>query len=90
MYLAYFGIADPHYYGIDEFDLPIAAGGWPFARSPRLVRPPCYFAVSASNLQGIYLDNSALLAFYDDLLKHQAPLAVLNKTIYIYQIKPPS
>jgi Dolichyl-phosphate-mannose-protein mannosyltransferase len=89
MYLAYFGIADPHYYRIDENDLPVAAGGWPFAKSPQLVRPPCYFAVSATNLQGIYLENQPLQNFYDDMLKHQTPVAVLNKTIYIYQITAP-
>jgi hypothetical protein len=89
MYLAYFGIPDPHYYNIDEIDVPARAGGWPFARSSQIPRGPCYFAISATNLQGIYLENPTLLAFYKQLLKERTPLAVLNKTIYIYKIAAP-
>jgi hypothetical protein len=90
MYLAYFGMADPHYYNIDAFDVPPTAGGYLYASEARFPLRPCYFAISATNLQGIYIFDVAAGNFYRDLLKRNSLIAVLNDTIYIYQLKRPS
>jgi hypothetical protein len=88
MYLAYFGMADPHYYNIDEIDAPATAGGFLYATDSQIPRPPCYFAVSATNLQGIYLYDSEAEALYRRLLTTRTPIAILNDTIYIYRLTP--
>jgi hypothetical protein len=86
LFLAYFGIADPSAYGVNAIHLAVEQGGWPFAHSPQAVDRPCYLAVSATNLQGIYIDNVEVRKFYSGLLKDHEPLAVLGGTIYIYEI----
>jgi len=53
--LSYFGSADPSYYGIDAEALPGYSAPHP-ARVTREVRPGDLVAVSATNLQGVYLD----------------------------------
>jgi hypothetical protein len=53
--LSYFGSADPSYYGIDADALPGYSAPHP-ARVTREVRPGDLVAVSATNLQGVYLD----------------------------------
>ena len=53
--LSYFGSADPAYYGIDAEALPGYSAPHP-ARVTREVRPGDLVAVSATNLQGVYLD----------------------------------
>jgi len=53
--LSYFGSADPSYYGIDAEALPGYSAPHP-ARVTRAVRPGDLVAVSATNLQGVYLD----------------------------------
>jgi dolichyl-phosphate-mannose-protein mannosyltransferase len=53
--LSYFGSADPSYYGIDADALPGYSAPHP-ARVIREVRPGDLVAVSATNLQGVYLD----------------------------------
>jgi hypothetical protein len=85
MYLAYFGTADPHYYGIDEIDVPGDSGGWPFASITDIPRGRCYFAISATNLQGIYVSSPSAQNFYHSLQK-QKPIAILGHSIYIFQL----
>jgi hypothetical protein len=80
--LAYFGTADPVYYGIQCTYLP----GSPFfaqklIRSPQL---PGYVAASATILDGVYL-NDAGKAFYRPLLE-KAPTAVIGYSIRVYWI----
>jgi len=53
--LSYFGSADPAYYGIDAEMLPSTMSPRP-ARVTREVRPGDVLAVSATNLQGVYLE----------------------------------
>lgn len=53
--LSYFGSADPSYYGIDAEALPGYSAPHP-VRITREVRPGDLVAVSATNLQGVYLD----------------------------------
>jgi len=53
--LSYFGSADPAYYGIDGENLPGYRSPHP-ARVTREIAPGDVLAVSATNLQGVYLD----------------------------------
>jgi hypothetical protein len=80
LFLSYFGIADASWYGVSTAHLPIEAGGWPFATTPEIPNAPCYLAVSATNLQCIYVDQT----FLHDLMKRE-PLDVLGGSIYIYE-----
>ncbi|MGD0016429.1 MAG: glycosyltransferase family 39 protein [Verrucomicrobiia bacterium] len=83
--LAYFGTADPAYYGIQCTYLP----GSPFF-AERLVQPPQlpgYVAVSATILDGVYLSDLGR-EFYKRLLA-QKPVAVIGYSIYIYRMDKP-
>jgi hypothetical protein len=53
--LSYFGSADPAYYGLDAAMLPGTMSP-PLARVTREIRPGDILAVSATNLQGVYLE----------------------------------
>jgi Flp pilus assembly protein TadD len=83
--LAYFGTADPAYYGIDYTQLPAAAPGMnlpSIARmwtSPRL---PGYVAVGATVLTGVYLEPEWQL-FYRGL-RGTRPTAVIGNSIFVY------
>jgi hypothetical protein len=80
--LAYFGSADPTYYGIDATYLP----GSPtftvdFVRRPQL---PGYVAISSTVLAGPYLEPRWRLfysGFWDDL-----PVTVIGKSIRVYWV----
>jgi hypothetical protein len=83
--LAYFGTADPGYYGIRYTPLPdtgLFAGGPPVA--PRL---PGWFAVSATILSGAYGDDRSR-AFYQPLRDRQ-PSATIGYSIHLYWIDRP-
>ncbi|WP_428938008.1 phospholipid carrier-dependent glycosyltransferase [Fontivita pretiosa] len=88
LYLAYFGTADPRAYGVTAYHLPMEAGGWPFASSRHMPDPnsSSYLAVSATNLQGIYVQDPAIREFYRDLLENRQPLAILGGSIYVYPL----
>jgi hypothetical protein len=83
--LAYFGTADPAYYGIQCTYLP----GSPFFAEDRVKLPqlPGYVAVSATNLRGVYLDDLGR-AFYARLLEQQ-PVAGIGHSIYVYWMDKP-
>lgn len=85
MYLAYFGTASPAAYGVHAYNVPGALGGWPFDPNPQMPQTPCYFAVSATNLQSIYINNPQVMAFYAQFQKAE-PIAVIGGSIYIYQL----
>ena len=78
LYFSYFGMADPSYYKIDYVNLP---GGFPFvpARPLPPISQPSYVAISATNLQGVYIPANEFAEFR----KHK-PMAVLGGSIYIY------
>jgi hypothetical protein len=90
MYLCYFGMADPHYYGINYVALP---GSTPTgAEAPRPAFTPLsergVVAISATHLQGTYL-SPQLRQFYAGL--RQRPLiTVLGGSIYVFGIGPQS
>jgi hypothetical protein len=80
--LSYFGSADPAYYGIDAEMLPSAMSPRP-ARVTRAVRPGDVLAVSATNLQGVYLDpaDRQLMA----RVRRAPPLGQVGHTIFVFR-----
>jgi hypothetical protein len=80
--LSYFGSADPSYYGIDAEALPGYTA--PHATHvTREIRPGDVVAVSATNLQGVYLDpgDRALLARFREL----EPIGRVGWSILVYR-----
>ena len=79
--LSYFGAADPAAYGIDYDPLP----RWPPPQRVDFVPAnpaPGVYAISASNLQGILLDDPG--AF--DWFRRRDPDAIVGQTILIYHV----
>jgi hypothetical protein len=77
--LCYFGVADPHHYGIHYIK---AAGG---SGPPGDLEPPAsnpVLAVSATALQGIYFPDD-LRQYYGQFLGEK-PVAVLGGSIYLF------
>ena len=82
--LAYFGTADPAYYGIDCTHLP----GEPFFVPLNQLAPPRlpgYVAISVTHLQGIYLPDE-IKTFYAGL-KVMTPTARIGNSIYVYWLE---
>ena len=77
LYLAYFGMADPAFYGIKYINIP---GG--FGPSYQLMSEPGVMAVSATVLQGTYA-NPRLRDFYEKY-RTARPREVLEGTIYLF------
>jgi len=80
--LSYFGSADPAYYGIVSEALP----GYTAPHAPRItreIRPGDVLAVSATNLQGVYLepDDRALM----ERVRALRPLARVGFSIFVYR-----
>lgn len=81
--LAYFGTADPAYYGIDCELLP----GYMAPPPPRVMRQVNVgdvVVVSATLLQGLYAEAAMLPLF--DKLRTLPPLAVVGHTIFVYRV----
>lgn len=81
VYFSYFGQADPAYYGIKSAPLP----AWPPPAETRFAPAdpaPGLYAISASNLVGVQLDDPNTFAYFRDL----EPLAVVNYSIFIYEV----
>jgi len=86
--LAYFGTADPEYYGIDYTPLPAAAPGLELpsiARMWKEPRLPGYVAVGATVMTGVYLDPQWKL-FYRGLFELE-PVAVLGNSMFVYWLE---
>lgn len=81
--LAYFGSADPRYYGID-CDLLPAYTAPPPPHVTRDVRPGDVVAVSATILQGLYAEAAMQPLFAR--LRAMAPLAIVAHTIFVYRV----
>jgi hypothetical protein len=79
LYLSYFGLADPAYYGIDYINLP---GGYRYGPPVQLPTAPGIIAISATHLQGIHFD-SALREYYAPLRRIR-PLSILGSSIYLF------
>jgi hypothetical protein len=82
--LAYFGSADPRYYGIRGVYLPGSPGFLPkdMMGAPRL---PGYVAVSATIQSGVYVEEPDR-SFYKPLQAH-APVASIGYTINVYRVE---
>ena len=80
--LAYFGTADPGYYGINAV---YKMGTWTTVMSPshddgkQLVTP--YIAISATHLAGVYLRHPNIYAQF----REQEPVAVIGNSILVYK-----
>ena len=84
LYLCYFGMADPAQYGLDYVNLP---GGFPLSPFADLSAQPGVVAISATDVQGIYLGEQLTHA-YQTTLQHEQPFEILNGTIYLYHWPP--
>jgi hypothetical protein len=80
--LAYFGTADPEYYGIHSTHLP----GAPFFANDKIARPqlPGYVAISATVLSGVYL-TPQWREFYSGF-HEMDPVANIGNSIRVYWI----
>lgn len=84
VYLSWFGIAPPEHYGVRYRYLP----GWPPFEHPALrvyhpARPlPGVYAISATHLQGVLLDDPDTFAFF----RSQRPVAQIGYSIMIYEV----
>ena len=81
--LSYFGTADPRYYGIPGDLLP----GHILPAPERLVRriePGDVLAISATNLQGLYLDDPRMLPLMAELRRRE-PFAQVGYSILLYR-----
>jgi hypothetical protein len=84
LYLCYFGMADPNYYGLKYTPLPGSTRSNTEAPPPALtpLSDRGVIAISATHLQGTYLQD-VLRKFYAPLRERQ-PIAVLGGSIYLY------
>lgn len=80
VYLSYFGTADPCYYGIRFLYLPRT----PYECAQEDTADPADFiAVSATNLQGVYLPYRSSFQW----LKSYQPVAQIGYSIFVYDIR---
>jgi hypothetical protein len=86
LYLCYFGSVDPASYGIRYTPL---LGGYGAGPKPEEAHAPGVLAVSATHLQDIYTPPEYRNRFAL-LIEGRKPLAVLGKTIYLYELRAPS
>ncbi len=86
VYLSWFGVAPPEHYGVRYRYLP----GWPPFENPALrvyhpQRPlPGIYAISATNLVGVLLDDPDTFAFF----RARPPAAQIGYSIFIYEVPP--
>ena len=80
--LSYFGSADPAYYGIDAEALPGYTAPHA-ARVTREIQPGDTVAVSATNLQGVYLDPEDRPLM--EKLRGLTPVARIGYSIFVYR-----
>jgi len=74
LYLDYFGTADPGYYGIQYLPMP--------SEAPANDAPAAYYAISATQLQGVYGRQDASLHW----LHQYAPIDNVGFSIFIYRL----
>jgi len=82
--LSYFGTADPRYYRIPFVNLPSIPFYYPGHEEKDIGRKPTYFAISATNLQGVFLDEAdrKILSSF----KGREPIAKIGYSIFIYKL----
>ncbi len=80
--LAYFGTAEPSYYGIDAVYLPgttLPSGPTLSSLSPKTG----YVAISATHLVGLYLDDRDTYSEFRNL----EPVTIIGNSIWVYRLK---
>jgi hypothetical protein len=82
LYLAYFGTADPSYYGIHYTNLP---AGYQLGPPVGRIDSPGVIAISATLLQGTYDRGRDGRSLYQWLADAEPPMAVLGGSIYLFQ-----
>jgi len=82
--LSYFGTADPRYYRIPFVHLPSIPFYYPGHEEKDFGRTPMYFAVSATNLQGVFLNRADRKIL--SLFKGREPIAKIGYSIFIYKL----
>ena len=80
--LSYFGSADPSYYGLDFEMLPGTMSPRP-SRVTREIRPGDVLAVSATNLQGVYLEPEDRRLM--DRIRRLTPLGDVGHSILVFR-----
>jgi hypothetical protein len=80
--LSYFGSADPAYYGLDAEMLPSTMSPRP-VRVTREVRPGDVLAVSATNLQGVYLEPEDRRLM--ERVRRLPPLGQVGYSIFLFR-----
>ena len=81
--LCYFGMADPRYHGILHYNLP---GGYLFEPQQGfdMLKPGALVAISATNLQGVYLSQADRDA-WKQILEHSTLVDTVGYSIFIYK-----
>ena len=83
VWLSYFGTASPDYYGIAYNYLPSYLIFHPNAEK----EPTPYVAVSATNLQGVYLPVLGVSPDFFKPLRHRQPIAKIGYSIFLYRME---
>jgi hypothetical protein len=79
--LAYFGFADPHWFGIDYEYLPSVSVLNPVPAEEQ-TELTGWFAISATLLQGVYLQHQDLYAEF----RTMEPVATIGHSIFVYRL----
>jgi len=82
--LSYFGTADPRYYGTPFVYLPSISVSYHEHEEKDIGRKPTYFAISATNLQGVFLTRADRKIL--SLFKGREPIAKIGYSIFIYKL----
>ncbi len=82
--LSYFGTADPRYYGTPFVYLPSIPFSYRGHEKKDIGRKPTYFAISATNLQGVFLTRADRKIL--SLFKGREPIAKIGYSIFIYKL----
>ncbi len=78
VWLSYFGTASPAYYRIAYNSLP----SYPYIFKPD-TEPTPFVAISATNLQGVYLENRNIFKEF----RQRQPVAKIGYSIFIYRLE---
>ena len=83
VYLSYFGVADPSYYGIRYFPVAPVTN---VDRRDGVVAPsledPVLLAISATNLQSVYYGDKEVFSW----LKERTPLHIVGHALFLYDL----
>src|SRR3989339_811077 len=87
IYMCYFGVGDPHYYGIQYIPIGFINNMKPQERPGDAVFPgknePIIFAISVTNLKATYYADKKTFSWLEEFCK---PVAVAAQSIFIYDL----